>query len=380
MQSQGKFAKLAVLVIVGSLLPSIATWARAESDAVRAIYVSGANVATNIPGIHTYVEPPKGFKPLTATDEELATYGFPPRPDKQAEPDHYALWQRAMKAAKIRWNGELRPLPGSGHRMIPSGSPRLPEVVQSQTGPQLITTINASGVMLTNKQTKWSNTNSFTGIYAEMSVPVAQVPFGASNIVNGEVTCFVEVSSAGIDARSPADTTGVIFPLLLGGVGASAGCETEATYYAVVGGPDFSGAFQVNPGDVFYTQVQAPGPNISTVYVEDITTQTYNSYTFDNLDVVGNAANWLVFRYYSDELLPLANTINIFFDYTFAETGNGKNFYPGSQASSTEILGMTDDGGDQGIEVVNQGSGGFEGQHALEFFTTGCAYSGGCTP
>ena len=88
----------------------------------------------------------------------------------------------------------------------------------------------------------------------------------------------------------------------------------------------------------------------------------------------------VAFRYYSDELLPLANTINIFFDYTFAETGNGKNFYPGSQASSTEILGMTDDGGDQGIEVVNQGSGGFEGQHALEFFTTGCAYSGGCTP
>jgi hypothetical protein len=73
MQTQNKFATLAVLAIMGSLLLSLSTLATAESDAVRAIYISAANVPTNIPGIHTYAEPPKGFNPVTATDVELAT-------------------------------------------------------------------------------------------------------------------------------------------------------------------------------------------------------------------------------------------------------------------------------------------------------------------
>jgi hypothetical protein len=41
--------------------------------------------------------------------------------------------------------------------------------------------------------------------------------------------------------------------------------------------------------------------------------------------------------------------------------GNGKLFYPGSQAASTEILTMTDDAGDQPIEIVNQGQHRFSG-------------------
>jgi len=83
--------------------------ATAENDTVRAIRASAATVPTNIPGIHTYAKPPKGFNPVTAMDVELATYGFPPRPDKQVHPGQYARWERAMRMAKIRWNGELRP-------------------------------------------------------------------------------------------------------------------------------------------------------------------------------------------------------------------------------------------------------------------------------
>ena len=111
MKAQGKFGRLAVLAAATSLL-SLSTIAAAETDAARAIRASAATVPTNIPGIHTYAEPPKGFNPVTATDVELATYGFPVRPDKQAHPNEYTQWERHMKLAKTRWNGELRALPG----------------------------------------------------------------------------------------------------------------------------------------------------------------------------------------------------------------------------------------------------------------------------
>jgi hypothetical protein len=69
---------------------------------------------------------------------------------------------------------------------------------------------------------------------------------------------------------------------------------------------------------------------------------------------------------------PLPNTTEITFNGGMAETGNSTVFYPGSQASSTEILTMTDDGGDQDIEVLSgQGSSGYQGQHSLWFTEVG---------
>jgi hypothetical protein len=64
--------------MAAALALSCATLASAQTDAVRALYVSAAHISTNIPGINTYAEPPKGFNPVAATGEELATYGFPP--------------------------------------------------------------------------------------------------------------------------------------------------------------------------------------------------------------------------------------------------------------------------------------------------------------
>ncbi|MGA8438341.1 MAG: hypothetical protein WB762_14400 [Candidatus Sulfotelmatobacter sp.] len=100
---------------------------------------------------------------------------------------------------------------------------------------------------------------------------------------------------------------------------------------------------------------------------------------------VGNRADWIVDRICCDGptpngVWPLANTSAIFFDGGAVQNGSGARFYPGSQASSTQILTMTDDAGDQSIELVNQGSGtSYEGEHGLFFQTTGCAWSGGCT-
>lgn len=48
---------------------------------------------------HKFPVPPEGFKPLTATDEQLETYGFPPRPDKDNQED-YEDWVEIMSSCK----------------------------------------------------------------------------------------------------------------------------------------------------------------------------------------------------------------------------------------------------------------------------------------
>jgi hypothetical protein len=379
MQSQSKFAKLAVLVFLASLLLSLSTLATAESDAVRAIRASAATVPSNIPGIRSYAEPARGFNPVTATDEELAAYGFPSRPDKNAHPEQYAHWERAMKLAKIHWNGELKALPGGGPK-IPSGSPPLPEAVQPETtGPKQIQTNNASGTVVTSGQ-KTFNKNSIGDVIAEITVPTAEFPLD-TKACSGEG--YIVISSVGIDGFVFDTGNGYGFdPQLEGGVYEQVGCSGDRYYFAVVGWQgNYTVAFDVKPGDVVYAVATTGGSN-SDGYLEDMTSGVSASYSVTTSGIVGHSANWMVERMCCTDNQPsaLANTTNIAFGAAFAETENAKIYYPGSQATTTEVLAMTDDAGDQTIEHVTQGSTGYQGQTGLWFETLNCAAVNGCTP
>jgi len=68
----------------------------------------------------------------------------------------------------------------------------------------------------------------------------------------------------------------------------------------------------------------------------------------------------------------------LFVDGGAALDGTGHTFYPGSQGISTQVITMRDDGNDQNIELIYQGSSGYEGLHGVLMQTTGCAFSGGC--
>jgi hypothetical protein len=46
--------------------------------------------------ITTFAAPPSGFQPVTATDNQLAVYGIPRRPDAATEPGLRQLWDRAF--------------------------------------------------------------------------------------------------------------------------------------------------------------------------------------------------------------------------------------------------------------------------------------------
>ena len=393
MHTQSKFANVVVLAVMGMLLLGGITVAAAEDNAVRAIRASAATVPTNIPGIHTYAEPPKGFNPVTATDEDLATYGFPARPDKQAKPDQYAQWEQAMKAAKIRWNGELKRLPFGGRGPIQADPSRLPEAVHPETGPSVLSTSNVSGVILFNHQTTWSSTKSFNLIQATFSVPVTEFPLG-SNCSQDYVNEFTFV---GIDDSFAVGTNGaeVFEPGMVGGVQTAVFCNpSQTTYQAAFGwAPEaLLATFNVNPGDAFYTQVIILDANDGSVFLEDLSTLTFETYAVSTCEagvctnLRGGDAAWTVSRGCCEGPgpngeWPLANTTRIFFTRGLAETGGGKESYPGSQTeSSTEVLNMMDDNMDQFTEGVTQGSSGVEGSGALMFATIGCASSGGCTP
>ncbi len=380
MQSRSKFAKLAVLVIGGTLLLSLSTLAMAESDAARAIRSSAATTPTNLPGINAYAEPPKGFNPVTVTDEELALYGFPPRPDKQAHPDQYAHWERAMKLAKIHWNGELKALPGGGSK-VPSGSAPLPELVQPETsGPKQIQTNNASGAVVTSNQKKF-NKNSIEDVIAKITVPTAEFPMNTKSC-SGEG--YIAISSVGIDGFVFDTGNGYGYdPQLEAGVYEQVACSGDLYYFAVAGWQGgYSVAFNVNPGDVVYAAAYTSGGSNSGVYLEDMTSGVYGGYSVTTSGIVGYTANWMVERLCCTDNQPfaLANTTDIAFGDGFAETENEKFYYPGSQATTTEVLAMTDDAGDQTIEQVTQGSAGFQGQTGLWFETKDCAAVNGCTP
>jgi hypothetical protein len=54
------------------------------------------------PGLPEPRQPPTGFNPIDASNEDLLNYGFPPRPDPQKAPLQYAKWRRPLSRARER--------------------------------------------------------------------------------------------------------------------------------------------------------------------------------------------------------------------------------------------------------------------------------------
>jgi hypothetical protein len=359
-------------VIAG--LPGLTTPVWAQSDAVRALYQSSAVVSTNMEGVKTFPAPPADFDPLKASDEALAAYGFPPRPDQAASPQSLAHWTRAMMSAKHRINGELKPHPEvhNGPALLANkgGSAQIPiSATATQTG-----SYNWSGVANTNTLTKWNAKSSFGYVLSEFNVPVVQQSFG---------TCDggydLEVSWNGIDGAKDGD-------VLQGGSLSGAFCSNNKpsqTYYAWVEWyPSYPvlETFAVNPGDDIYVETYdtAGGCNPGFVFVEDETLLSYGTYQLNwetGPCLLGDSAEFIVERPGgSNGLYPLANYIEEF-ALSWSYTLKGTEVAPGATTPSTYIYSMVDDKDDQVISVPE-----VEGKYSLFLYDTGCAYTGGCTP
>jgi hypothetical protein len=368
--------RIAALASSFAALLSLTTAVSAQNDAARTIYRSAASIPTNIQGVRTYPAPPEGFNAMNASDEELATYGFPPRPDKAAHPETFAHWSHAMLSAKHRMNGELRAHPEikTGPAILSKSKVKSEavEAIQGSATPLTFNSTNWSGVANTNTLTKWNSKSSVGIVASEFNVPVVQQAF---DVCDGGYDW--EVSWNGIDGAKNGD-------VLQGGSSSQAYCannKPQQFYYAWVEWyPSYPilEVFGVNPGDDMFVETYDldGGCNPGNVFVEDETTLAYGTYTLDYKTgpcLVGNSAEFIVERPGGGNgLYPLANYIWDF-ALSWGYTLKGTYLTPGSTAASTYIFNMVDDNGDQVISVPT-----VEGKTSLFFYDTGCAYTGGC--
>ena len=378
-----KAKSLAVVAIAGVFLFGATALASAQSDAARAIYVSAATVPTSLARVHTYPAAPADFNPLAAGDEELATYGFPPRPDKSTDANHYETWARAMTAARIRASGEIKPVASVGPQGMRSegigrsrsASASIPaSVTPAVTGPTLINSTEWSGVASTNKLTKWNAKTSFGDVWGSFTLPYAQPPFGVCNGGSYDGTAWI-----GIDGFTPGDTN----LTLGGGVLIEAFCGETPAYSAVFGWfpevPYVYAGFNGRAGDLFYVETYT-SEGMGLVFLEDLSTLNYGTFAVSSdIPLVGNSVEWLLGVLYCPGCTtPFPNTTAMFFTGAEALTTGGHYFYPGSTTPATEVFTMLDPTGTQAIELVSAGPSGNQGKYTLFFQTTGCTYSGGC--
>jgi hypothetical protein len=365
-----KFEKTIYVIAAAQVFLS-GVLAVAQNDAARALYESSAIISTNVAGVQTFPSPAADFSPIGASDEILAMYGFPPRPDRQTDAKGYALWERAMMRAKKRWSGQLKSHPEAASR--PATLIKAQAVQAGATGPTLETSPNWSGVANTNKLTKWNTNNSFASVFSQFTVPVVEQPFG---VCDGNVDW--EVTWNGIDGALNGD-------VLQGGSSSQAFCKngtaTQKYYAWVEWYPSYAilEAFAVNPGDDMYVETfsTSGGCNPGNVFVEDETTLEFGTFQLNWKNgpcLVGNSAEIIVERPFGDgnQFYPLANYIWNFalsWDYTVKGVRNN----PGAMTQQTQIFQMVDDNDTQVISAAT-----VEGKDSIYFLDEGCAYTGGC--
>lgn len=364
------------MVLFGST--GVAT-AQSAREVVAAVYATSAVVPTNIRGVSTFNAPPNQFNPLTASDLELAAYGFPPRPSAQTDPEHYAQWTRAMKAAKMRWNGKLKDM---GAYSTAAKIVKTPNKSPISAVPSKGRSFNWSGIVNTNTLTSWNNNSSVYYVISDSNVPVAQPPFG---------TCDGgydwEVSWNGIDGWTSGDVS-------QGGSSSQVFCSGNTYFTSYCGWVEWYPSypilceFCISPGDDMYVESYSPlgGFNEGFVYIEDMTTLTYRTYGLTYVTrspLVGNSAEDIVERpcCRGSNLYPLANYVWSFWanskgvDFYHYHHGLPTQYHPGSTSPTTLLVSMVDDLNTQVISVPAA-----QGKYGVFVYDKNCAFSGGCTP
>lgn len=292
-------------------------------------------IQTNLPGVTAAAEPPAWLDPLTATDADLATYGFPPRPNAGTKPARLRAWQRAMAHPK-RFVVPQLTITNRVH-----GTVRAMQVVPPQANPEPPVLYNVSTVY---QSPNWSaaialsgassfGDTSFHTISAEYVVPAAAQPSDCSS------GTYYSSSWVGIDGWGSLD-------VLQAGSESDASCESQE-YYAwyewysketgTAQGPEvkIGGGFTVSPGDDIWVEVWNTSSTQGYFYIFNYATGQAVSLSFPpppGTRLIGNTAEWVIER----PTLPNGNLSSLaaygseYFSYCEAETYNSAVYTPSS--------------------------------------------------
>jgi hypothetical protein len=227
---------------------------------------------TSVPGTMAVQGPPAGFYPLTASNEKLAEYGFPDRPDAVQSPMAYKLWRTAMQHALHRITPVLEPRP---IRHVPTSY-----------------STNWSGAVLTNIATHWQP-GSFQTIWAFFTVPTVVRPSQGCNGwlyssewagLDGSRT--PDVVQAGIDSNSLCTHTSF-----------TPSYDVWYEWYPAYG--VYIRNISVAPRQAMLVIVKALSATQAAFYVEDETTGVYASLQTTapaGTAYVGSSAEWITER------------------------------------------------------------------------------------
>jgi hypothetical protein len=304
----------------------------AVSSTSFALQLKPNELPANLPGTTYFAALPEGFDALSASDEVLANYGLPPRPDADANPKAYASWAKAIGASKIRIVPTLVQT-NRYHGPAKAGESKVDNV---GTG----TSYNWSGFLNLSGATNRGST-SFYYIISDFVTPVARQAFGACTGGWDYGSSWV-----GIDGWNSPD-------VLQAGIGYDAYCSgsTTSTYYNVWYEWYPAGSVGINlpiaPGDDFFVEVWSTSTTQGYAYVVNESTDQYVDIGFtapSGTALEGNSAEWIVERpTVNGAYATLTNYVDdVFWDanaYTFA----GVNYQP-SSASSYAITGLDNSG------------------------------------
>jgi hypothetical protein len=272
--------------------------------------IAAATLPTNLPGARTFPAPPAGFNALTASDSDLAAYGFPARPNPFEQRKAYAAWSHFIAHARVQVAPILKTIPYRHRPMISAGPP--PAATRLMTAPRQANTsysTNWSGEVLTDNATYYAY-GSFYAIWGDFNVPIGEQQFGTC-------TGGTEYSSVwvGMDGAP-----GAASDVVQAGTESDAACYggyTTPTYYAWYEWyPAYTveiSNFPVTAGQDVEVEVAMSGSTTAAVYMTNATTNQYVAIAFDapaGTKFVGNSAEWIVERPdINNKLSSLANYV-----------------------------------------------------------------------
>lgn len=329
-----------LLLICGTLL-SIAPLATGADKPVP------STVPTNLPGIAAVAAPPTSFDALNASDEDLAAYGLPPRPDANNSPKAFASWKRAMLASKTRLTGvTLEPrnmVHGPAKIASPNSNTASSNAANAANTENTSYSYNWSGVAAFSPASSYNYSTSFYWVIGEHVVPVAREPFGVCDGLWDYSSSWYGIDGWDSNDVLQAGTESDAYCVPPGYTGTYYGGWIEWYPYGSVG---ISG-FPVSPGDDMYVEVWNTTSTQGYAYLVNLNTNQaveFSLTAYPGHSLVGNVAEWIVERpgvYYGQAYLQ--NYISDYFSECYASTFNGTEYYPGSASAS--LIDMLDNNG-----------------------------------
>lgn len=297
------------------------------------------SVPTNVPGVMTTLAPPAGFDPVTATDEELASFGFPPRPDEQQEPKAHSAWVRAMKASKTRVNAQVE-VTNIFHGPHKPTSP-----VQNGLG----YSSNWSGAVAFGGASSYNHTTSFYFLVGEYVIPKGGFCANTHgwNYSSSWVGIDGDYSGDVLQAGTESDE-----------YCATVGAQPTSTYYSAwiewypySESRISSATFPVAPGDDIFVEVWNTTATQGYAYLVDYQRNISVEYSLtppSGTSLVGNSAEWIVEApTVGGGLASLTNYISDYFSNCYAYTWGGLYYYPST--FSSVLLDMSTNGTSTGV-------------------------------